>query len=103
MLNIWSDASPKLLGAKTNCDLQFQHEWISKEVRKHVNWLELRAARFALLQLASPRYIVQLYLNNMTAIAFIRKMGGTRSPSMCWESLWLWCQTIRRGLTILPP
>ena len=76
---------------------------MDKEAKKHINWLELRAARFALLQLVSPRDIVQLHLDNMTAITFIRKMGGTRSPSLCKESLLLWRQAIKRELTILPP
>ena len=47
--------------------------------------------------------MVQLHLDNMTAITFIRRMGKTRSLSLCKESHLLWCQAIRRNLTILPP
>ena len=37
----------------------------------------LRVARLVLLQLVSPGDIVQLYINNMIAIVFIRKIGRT--------------------------
>ena len=66
-------------GARNNCGKQFQHEWTDKEARKHINWLELSAARFALLQLESPEDFVQLHLDNTMAITFIRKIGGTYS------------------------
>ena len=77
-LHIWSDASMYAGGAHTDSGLHFQRSWSEKESRKHINWLELRAARLALLELASPGDVVQLHLDNMTAIAFIRKLGGTR-------------------------
>ena len=47
--------------------------------------------------------MVQLHLDNMTAIALIRKMGGTHALSLCKESHLLWSQAIRRNITILPP
>ena len=37
--------------------------------------LQLRAARLVLLQLVSPGNVVQLHLDKMTAITFIRKIG----------------------------
>ena len=46
---------------------------------------------------------MQLHLDNMTAIAYIRKSGGTSSLPFCKESHLLWCQAIRRNLTLLPP
>ena len=102
-LYIWSYASPMLGGARNNCGKQFQHEWTDKEARNHINWLELMAVRLALLQLASPRGTVQLFLDNITSIALIKKMGETYSPALCKESLLLWCQAIERKLRILPP
>ena len=73
-------------GAHTNSVLHFYCTWIELEAGKHINWLKLRVAQYALLQLASPGDIVQLHLDNMTAITFIRKKGGTRSLSLCMES-----------------
>merc|ERR1711895_390223 len=37
------------------------------------------------------------------AIAFIRRMGGTHSFTLCKDSLKLWHQAIEKKLTILPP
>ena len=102
-LHIWSDASTYAGGAVSDSGSHFQRSWSEEESRKHINWLELRAARYALLELASPGDVVQLHLDNMTAIAFIRKLGGTRSRLLCKESLLLWRQAIRRNITILPP
>ena len=70
-------------GGKTDEGLPFQYSWTEQEKRKHINWLELRAARYALLELASPRDVVQFPIDNMTAIAFIRRLGGTRSLALC--------------------
>ena len=90
-------------GGKTDEGLPFQYSWTEQEKRKHINWLELRAARYALLELASPGDVVQLHIDNIMAITFIRKMGGTHSLSLCKESHLLWREAIRRNITILPP
>ena len=72
-LQIWTDASKYAAGANTDSGVPFQHTWSKEEAGKHINWLELRAAWYALLELASPGDVVQLHTDNMTAIAFIRK------------------------------
>ena len=74
-LQIWSDASMYAGGAKTDCGSRFQHTWSEQEAGKHINWLELRAGRYTLIKLASPGDVVQLHLDNLTAIAFIIEMG----------------------------
>ena len=85
MLHIWSDTSPKFGGAKTKCGKQFQHKWADTEAKKHINWLKLRAARLALLLLASPGDTVKLHLNNMMVIDFIRKMEEPAYPHYAWN------------------
>ena len=72
-LHIWSNASPTKGGAKTDFGVIFQHNWTHKEAKKHINWLELKVVRLALLQLTSHSDVVQLKLDNMTAIAFIKR------------------------------
>ena len=67
------------------------------------NYLELRAVRLSLRKLAVPGNVVRFYLDNMTARAYIRKMGGTRSSFLRTESLVLWQEAIRSNITILPP
>ena len=56
-----------------------------------------------LLQLTSHNNIMMFHLNNIIAIALIRKMEGTFSPTLCKKSLLLSRQAIQRKLTILPP
>ena len=73
-LQMWSHASPTRGGAHTDSGEILQHDWTDKEARKHINWLELRAARLKLLHWTSPGHVVQLHLDNMTAITFIRKI-----------------------------
>ena len=64
-------------GAKTDQGIPpFQHTWSKEEAGKHINWLELRAAWYSLLELASPGDVVQIHIDNMTAIAFISRLGG---------------------------
>ena len=89
-LQIWTDASLYGGGGKTDGGSHFQYTWSEQEKRKHINWLELRAARYALLELASPREMVQFHIDNMMAITFIRRLGGTRSPTIHKESHQLW-------------
>ena len=102
-LHIWSDASMHAGGTHTDSGFHFQFTWSELEAGKHINRLELRAAWYALLQLTSPGDVVQLHLDITTAITYIRKMGRTHSLSLCKESHLLWCQAIRRNLTLHLP
>ena len=43
-LQIWTDASLYGGGGKTDGGSHFQYTWSEQEIRKHINWLELRAA-----------------------------------------------------------
>ena len=75
-LQIWMDACLYGRGGKTDRGSHFQYTWTEQEKGKHINWLELRAAQYALLELASPREVVQFHIDNMTAIVFIRRLRG---------------------------
>ncbi len=66
----------------TDCGSHFQYTWSEQEKWKHINWLELRAARYTLLELASPGDVVQFHIDNMMAITFIRRLGGTHSLTL---------------------
>ena len=97
------DACPYGYGGKSDHGSHFQYTWTEQEKGKHINWLELRAARYALSELASPGEVVQFHVDNMTAIAFIRRLGGTCSLALCKESHQLWQEAIDRNITILSP
>ncbi|XP_068712820.1 uncharacterized protein [Montipora foliosa] len=68
----------------------------------HINYLELLAALYA-LQAFVPNLRdvhVRLKLDNSTAVAYINKMGGIKSPSLnsLSRTLWEWC--IERNIII---
>ena len=103
-VQIRSDASYYAGGATNDKGLSFQHPWLESERdTAHINLLELRAARLSLRELASPGDIVRFHLDNIMAIAYIRKLGGTHSSILSAESRKLWLYAIQRNITILPP
>ena len=75
---IYSDASLEGWGLQI-LSPQSGPPWQVTDALMHINVLELTAAHFALLHLAADaRGIhIQLKLDNLTAVAYINKMGGT--------------------------
>jgi len=65
----------------------------------HINVLELRAARFALMcwteDLSNAEILLRM--DNSTAIAYINKMGGQHSPQLNDEAqqFWHFCEAKR--------
>ena len=59
------------------------------ESRRHIHWLELEAIRLALLHwgLQWRSQSVRVYCENSTAVAYIRKQGGTHSQSLFYKTL----------------
>ena len=56
-----------------------QGEWSAQELRFHINRKEIKAAHQALRSMMLLGEYVHLSLDNQTAVAFINRMGGTRS------------------------
>lgn len=93
-LEIFSDAS--LTGWGSTCGNQEAHGlWNASERNMHINYLEIKAAFLALKCFASSAYDIQILLriDNITALAYINKMGGTqhRSLNELTKELWEWC------------
>lgn len=94
-ITIHTDASTSGWGASSGEERVFG-TWNEEQREKHINYLELLAARLALLGLASKmkNCNILLRIDNTTAIAYINKMGGTHSP--CLNSLarmiWQWAE-----------
>ena len=80
-LHIWSDASMEGAGAHTSKGQFLQRDWTPEELSKdpHINLLEVRAAREAVLAFARPGDQVRLHVDSKVAAAYLRKQGGTRS------------------------
>ena len=69
--------------------------WTMEEAEFHINYLELLAAFLAIQTFVRDRTNVTVYIqiDSVTALTYINKRGGTRSPSLTQLSkrLWSWC------------
>ena len=102
-VSVWTDASPWGGGAVNSHGDYFQRSWSETESCQHINLLEIRAAREGIRALVDPHETVRPHIDNTTACAYIRKIGGTRSVSLCQESLKLWREVVRRDVNVLSP
>ena len=81
---IFSDASRSGWGAF--CDgVGAGGPWISSENELHINALELKAAFNTILCFApeASGLFIQLQMDNMVAVHYSNKCGGTNSPVLC--------------------
>ena len=87
-LVITTDASKKGWGAVCLGEAT-QGQWGKEETGEHINLLELRAARFAIMAFAKNREDLHIHMrsDNSTTVAQINKMGGTRSIGLLKVSL----------------
>ena len=71
--------------------------WTQEEQTHHINYLELLAVFLALRTFARDRHSVAILLrmDNVTAIAFVNKMGGPHSTplSNLAVKMWKWYAT----------
>ena len=69
--------------------------WSPHKNTLHINCLELLAATLAVQTFAKQRQGISILLkiDNITAVAYINRRGGTLSPllSQLAKDLWLWC------------
>ncbi|KAJ1215924.1 hypothetical protein NDU88_003530, partial [Pleurodeles waltl] len=77
---IESDASR--LGWGANCgDISMGGRWSEEELSLHINYLELLAGSFAIKSLTSDKvcYSILLRMDNISAVQYINRLGGTGS------------------------
>ena len=74
--------------------------WTKEERRSHINYLELLATFLALktfaIELKSSKILQRL--DNITAISFINRMGGTHSSQLSNLAVEIWKWYLRRDL-----
>ena len=100
-LEIFPDSSKSGWGA--HCNLESTRGfWKSEAREKHINFLELKAAFFALHCFVKDlkNCDILLRLHNKTAISYINRMGGTHVETLndLAVEIWKWCE--KRGLWI---
>ena len=91
---IKSDAST--IGWRASCQgRNTRGPWTPQEKSSHINYLELQAAFLALKSFAHQEtsILILLWLDNVTAIVFLNRMGGTHSQSLSRLAvqIWDWC------------
>lgn len=95
-LEIFSDASTTGWGA--TCGTREAHGWwTAAERQMHINYLEIKAAFFALKCFASSISDKQILLriDNITALAYLNKMGGIKHRDLnnITKETWEWCRS----------
>ena len=98
---IFSDASKIGWGAHL-LEISIGGRWKELEALDYINYLELEAAYLALrafLPLIKGNH-VQFGLNNRTAVAYINRLGGTRSQHLTALALDIWCYALDRNMVI---
>ena len=100
-LTIESDASKHGWGASCQ-GTNTGGPWTATEQLEHINYLEMKEAFLALRSFCTGRSSVSvlLLMDNVTAIAFLNKMGGNHSHSLSdlAKEVWMWC--IKKKITI---
>ena len=95
---LYSDASDRAWGGCID-HLQVQGVWTLDQQNLHINARELLASFLTLESLLQTQENVhiQLQMDNKTAVSYVKKMGGTKSWTLCKIALdlWHWCRERR--------
>ena len=106
-LHFWSDASDVGWGAHLGCQVA-SGLWATQQAALSINARELLAVQLGLFQFRSALQgrTVAVFCDNTTAVAYLRKAGGTRSPlltTLAQEILrWTESLSIRLAPQFLP-
>ena len=100
-MTIQSDSSKVAWGAVCG-SVKTQGMWSAKESALHINVLELQAANFAVQSFTKDKnnIHVHLQLDNTTAVAYLNKMGGTRSKQLEHVTQDIFQYALSRQITI---
>jgi hypothetical protein len=94
-LTVITDASKEGWGGHLG-EMVVWGKWSREESLNHINWLELKAVWLTLqeFQATISDSLIEVLLDNTTAVAYINNQGGTRSRALCALALqvWKWCR-----------
>ena len=101
-ITVTTDASLEGWGAHRK-GVAIGGRWKLNEVNAHINALELRAVLLALRSLVpeGDSHII-IFTDNTTTMAYIRKMGGTKSVNCnsVAREIWAWAESKRNWLSV---
>ena len=77
-------------------------QWSPLERHLHINVLELKAVELALKTLLRHRSVksVHMRIDNTTALSYLVKKGGTKSPAMNRIAKMIWLFLMRKGVEL---
>ena len=94
-MSIVTDASKEGWGGHLG-DWVVSGHWSRAWAKRHINWLKLQAVWLTLKHFLPQLQgtAVDVISDNSTTVAYINKVGGTQSPSLCCLALdvWAWCR-----------
>ena len=94
--SLWIQTDASKMGWGAHCqEGRTGGPWTLEEAEFHINYLELLAAFLAIQTFVRDKTNVTIYIqiDSVTALTYINKKGGTRSPSLTQlaKELWTWC------------
>ena len=102
-LTLCTDASGEGWGASTG-EKKCGGRWTEREKALHINMLEMQAIEFGLLALCNDRENTHIKIksDNVTAVAYVRNMGGCKSPGCdtIAKRIWMWAKKKNIWLSI---
>jgi hypothetical protein len=101
-IEIFTDSSQVMWGGFCSGE-GVQGSWGPKLRNLHINELEILAAQRVLRHFAENlrEQTVVLHVDNKTALAYLRKMGGTRNPRLNHVALETWSWLLERKLDLV--
>ena len=104
-ISIWSDAATSEgcgWGGYTSLGASAQGVWTDKERELHINVLETLGAVNVVEALLPPNKTAAHFIDNTTAVAYVRNFGGTKSTGSCERALKYWDIVLDRNCWVIP-
>jgi ribonuclease HI len=102
VMTIFTDSSMMGWGAHAN-GLSIQGRWSLEQGKEHINYLELLAIKYGLMSFAKSlkQGSVQIYSDNSTAVAVMRKLGSNKSEKLNQLAAEIWEWAMEHGLLLI--
>ena len=101
-ITLYTDASNQGWGAVLNGQSHTRGVWSPEEVYHYINYLELLVA-FLVIKAFGKTWqntTVLLRLDNVIAVSYINRKGGTVSKALCQLAITIWTWCVERNITL---
>lgn len=89
-------------GSMSHSELKNGGPWNPSEKKLHINVLELKAVQFAIQSLTKHKQNIHVHIksDNTTVVAYLNKMGGTRSELLLQTTKQIWTHCLSKKIMI---